>query len=122
MSITNNALLFAASVRCVEVVGVAATQAAATKLTNQFSRVIKSVGSGAFILPAILSGEATEPMILLNDTGALVNLFPAVGEKTNGTLNGSVAIAAGAFAYMVPVLNSPQNYPSTLDWRGAVIT
>jgi hypothetical protein len=122
MSITNNALLFAASVRCVEVVGVAATQATATKLTNQFSRVIKSVGSGAFILPAIQSGEATEPMTLINDTGASVNLFPAVGEKTNGTLNGAVAIAAGAFAYFVPVLNSPQNYPSTLDWRGNVIT
>ena len=77
------------------------------------------------ILPAILSGEATEPMTLISyDTGASVNLFPAVGEKTNGTLNGAVSVAAGAFAYMVPV---PGQFTAELplyafDWRGAVIT
>ena len=122
MGITNNALMFAASQRVVEVVGVGTTQGTATKLTNALSRCTKSVGTGAFILPSILSGEATEPMYLVNDTGAAIFIFPAVGEKTNGTLNAGVSIAAGGFSFFVPVLNSPQTYPSTLDWRGGVIT
>jgi hypothetical protein len=121
MSITNLAVLQGVNAANVEVVGVGSTQATATRLTHKLTRIIKSVGSGAFILPSILSGEASEPMIVVNDTGASVNVFPFIGEKTGGTVNAAFAIAGGASGICVPVLNSPNN-PTTLDWRCGLIT
>ena len=62
-------------------------------------------------------------MYLVNDTGAAVIPVPSGRrEDQRGTPGAGVSISAGGFGYFVPVLNSPQNYPSTLDWRGAVIT
>ena len=122
MSVTNNAIRAALGAGVEVVAGPAAAQGTATKLTNAFCRAIGGVATGSFILPSILSGEATRPITLVNDTAVAVGVFPAVGEKINGTLNTSIAVAAGASVILYPVLNSVLNYPSTLDWRGAVIT
>jgi hypothetical protein len=61
-------------------------------------------------------------MVVVNDSPNTINVYPAVGEKTNGSLNTAAAITAGASGFFIPVLNSANNYPSTLDWRTAVIS
>ena len=124
MSVTTNAIMFSMSRQVMEVVGGPATaQATATKLTNALSRCTKSVANGSFILPSILSGEASEPMILINDTGGVITIYPAVGEKINGAAANTPVTFGGGVGYILfPVLNSPQVYPTTLDWRGNSIT
>jgi hypothetical protein len=124
MSTTTLAIMFSMSRAVMEVVGgPAAAQATATKLTNALSRVTKSVATGSFILPSILSGEASEPMLLINDTGGTVNVYPATGEKINGAAANSPITFGGGTGYIFfPVLASPGVYPSTLDWRGANIS
>ena len=56
-------------------------------------------------------------IIVVNDSAGAIIVYPAVGEKTNGSANAGVSIASGASGLFLPVLNSPQNYPSPLDWR-----
>lgn len=124
MSTTNLAIAFSMACQVMEVVaGPAAAQNTATRLTNRFSRCIKAASTGSVVLPSILSGEANEPMLVMNDAANSINVYPGLGEKINGgSANAPIAVAAGASIMLFPVLNSPQVYPSTLDWRGAVIT
>jgi hypothetical protein len=128
MSVTNFAVLFVVggnlqgSFTTELVPGPAATQNTATRINSPLSRVLKSVSTGSLILPSILNGEANEMMVVVNDSPNTINVYPAVGEKTNGSLNTAVSVATGASGVFVPVLNSANNYPSTLDWRTAVIS
>lgn len=125
MSVTNNAVLFGFSndgQNIVELVpGPAATQNTATRINNELIRVLKSVSTGSLILPSILNGEANEVVTVVNETGVTINVYPAVGEKTNGNLNTAFQITASISAIFFPVLNSVNNYPSTLDWRCTLI-
>jgi hypothetical protein len=125
MSVTNQAVLFVLAVgsrQSVELVaGPAAAQATATRLNNAVCRCTKGVSTGSFILPSILSGEANEVIMLVNDTAVALNVYPAVGEKNNGSANAAISVAAGASGLFVPVLNST-NQLTTLDWRSAVIS
>lgn len=127
MSVTNNALLFVVggnlqgTFTAELVPGPAATQNTATRINSPLTHVLKSVSTGSLQLPSILNGEANELMWVVNDTGVTVNVYPAVGEKTNGGLNTAFAVTANVAAVFVPVLNSTLNYPSTLDWRCAII-
>lgn len=127
MATTNNALLFVVggnlqgTFTAELVPGPAATQNTATRINSPLTHVLKSVSTGSLILPSILNGEANELMWVVNDTGVTVNVYPAVGEKTNGGLNTAFAVTAGVAAVFVPILNSTLNYPSTLDWRCALI-
>lgn len=105
------------------VAGPAAAQNTATRITNRFTRCIKAASTGSLVLPAIANGEANEPVLVMNDAANSINVYPGLGEKINGgSANAPIAVAAGASIMLFPVLNSPQVYPSTLDWRGAVIT
>lgn len=126
MSVVNNAVLFVCSnlqgLFTAELVpGPAATQNTATRINSPLTRVLKSVSTGSLILPSILNGEANELMIVINETGVTVNVYPAVGEKTNGNVNTAFAITTGISAIFVPVLNSAGNYPSGLNWSCALI-
>ena len=122
MSTTNNAVLFNAQSANVEAVaGPAAAPGTATRLTNALTRCTKAVSTGSFILPSIGTGEASENMWVVNDSAVTVNIYPATGEKTNGSANGAFAVTTGLTGVCVPVLNSPNNYPTTLDWRCALI-
>lgn len=127
MSTTNNAVMFVVggnlqgSFTAELVGGPAATQNTATRINSPLTHVLKSPSTGSFILPSILNGEANELMWVVNDTGNTINVYPAVGEKTNGTPNAAFQITANIAAVFVPVLNSTANYPSTLDWRCTLI-
>lgn len=126
MSVTNNAVMFALGNNqgqaAVELVGgPAATQNTATRINNQIARVTKAVATGSFQLPSMLNGEANELIWVVNDTAVTINVYPAVGEKTNGGTNTAFQITTGLTGVFIPVLASPNNYPSTLDWRCALI-
>jgi hypothetical protein len=127
MSTTNNAVMFVIGGNLqgqsiVEVVpGPAATQNTAARISNQLMRVTKSVATGSLILPSILNGEANEMITVVNDSPSTINVYPATGEKTNGNLNTAFQITTGLSGVFFPVLNSTNNYPSTLDWRCALI-
>lgn len=127
MSTTNNALLLVVggnlqgAFTAELVPGPAAAQNTATRMNSPLTHVLKSVSTGSLQLPSILNGEANELMWVVNDTGVTVNVYPAVGEKTNGNLNTAFAVTANVSAVFVPVLNSTLNYPSTLDWRCTIV-
>lgn len=127
MSVTNNAVLFVVggnlqgSFSAELVPGPAATQNTATRINSPLTHVLKSVSTGSLQLPSILNGEANELIWVVNDTAVTVNVYPAPGEKTNGNANTAFAVTAGVTGAFIPVLNSVNNYPSTLDWRCALI-
>jgi hypothetical protein len=123
MSVTTLAVLNVVAGRAaVELVaGPAAAQTTAVRLNNAVCRCTKAVAGGSFILPSILSNEANEFILLVNDTAGALNVYPWTGEKNGGTLNAAVSVAAGAVGIFCPVLNAP-NQPTTLDWRTAVMT
>jgi hypothetical protein len=123
MSTTNNAVLQAFNVANVEVVaGPAAAPGTAVRLTNTLSRCTKAASTGSFILPSIGTGEANEPMILVNDSAVTVNIYPAANEKTNGNAQATAfQVTTGLTGICIPVVNSVGNYPTTLDWRCALI-
>jgi hypothetical protein len=104
-----------------QVPGPAAAQATAVRLIGPLVRCTKSVSTGSFILPAIGSNEATEAVVVLNDSPNSINVYPASGEKTNGSANAAVAVAAGAAGVFIPSLGIT-NYPPALDWRSMVGT
>jgi hypothetical protein len=125
MSVTNLAVMqvIAAGARpSVELVaGPAAAQATAVRMNNAVVRCTKGAATGSFILPSILSGEANEFMMLVNDTAVALNVYPWVGEKLGGTLNAAASVPAGTTGIFLPILNGVNN-PTTLDWRPAIFT
>lgn len=127
MSTTNLAVMFAIGANLQGlanselVPGPAATQNTATRVNSPLTRVTKSVSTGSLQLPSIGTGEANEAIFIVNDTGGTINVYPFTGEKTNGNVNGAFQITTGVSAIFVPVLASSGVYPSTLDWRCALI-
>lgn len=125
MSVVNNAVLFVFSndgQNVVELVpGPANTQNTAVRINNEVVRVLKSVATGSLQLPSILNGEANEAIVVVNETAVTINIFPALGEKTNGNLNTAFAVTTAISALFIPVLNSVNNYPSSLNWSCTLI-
>jgi hypothetical protein len=123
---TNNAVLFIGAQNRSAILelssSVAAAQAGATRMTGPACRVTKAVANGSFILPSIATGEATNFMLMVNNSGVTLNVYPSPSEKMNGTANAALSVPSGQTGFFVPILNSTNNYPSTLDWRAVVIS
>jgi hypothetical protein len=127
MSTTNNAILFlksqAEGASTVEVSSsAAASQGTATRLTNNLSRCKQAVSTGSFILPSILSGEASREMWLVNDSAVAVNVYPAKSEKVNGNVDTALSVPAGQTGLFIPILASTYVYPSPLNWNAVTIS
>jgi hypothetical protein len=60
-------------------------------------------------------------MVMVNDTAVALNVYPSPSEKINGTANAALSVPSGQTGFFVPVLNSANNYPTTLDWRSVVV-
>lgn len=82
-------------------------------------RVNKSATDAGIILPSILSGEAEAPVIVINDSANTLKVYPAAGEKLNGSLNTAVSVTTGQVFMAFPDFNF---LGGTLDWRGAAIS
>jgi hypothetical protein len=90
------------------------------------TRVVTSIASGKLMLKSIASGEAVEPMFVINDSPNTILVFPFTGEFQNGVANASLSIATGKSAVFFPVTNNlaQQWLPGATefsDWRSAVI-
>ena len=124
MTTTNNAVL-----KCLRTTGytesvlqagAASAQGTATKITDRLTRVTRSVASGSFVLPSLLSQEATiRPYFVVNDTAGAVLVYSALGETMAGSANGNQSIAAGVSAVFIPVHETASG---SNDWRPAVIS
>lgn len=92
-------------------------------------RVVKSVGTGAVILPSGI--DAPPFMAIVNDSPNSINVGADAGEKVNGTLTtssfgaGVVAVAAGTTGICVrndsPLGIGGVATVSPLDWRVVVL-
>jgi len=81
---------------------------------HRFVRVL-STGDSA-CLPSLAQRDESARMIwVVNDSSNSMNVFAFVGDTMNGSLNGSLAVAAGAVGMFLKV-------DATLDWRGHVLT
>src|SRR6516162_9635813 len=56
--------------------------------------VVNNVANAALTMKSILSLDAPSMVFLINDGAQSCNVFPFAGEKMNGTLNASQAIAS----------------------------
>ena len=79
---------------------------------NRFT-VVASAGDSAQ-LPSILSGETKGHVVVINDTAASMNVFPATGENMNGAANASAAVPANSVAFFMLV-------PGATNWRSATL-
>ena len=124
MSTTNNAVLKALRVTAlfeedVLVGGAASAQGTATKINRRLTRCTKSVASGSFVLPSLLSEEATQqPHWVVNDTTGAILVYSALGETMNGSTNGNLSIPAGETGIFVPVHETASG---NNDWRSSAI-
>lgn len=100
--------------------GPATTQNTATRLSGPICRCTKSVASGSFILPSIGTGEANDGVIVINDSGQTILVYPAAGEKMIGSANSPFSVTNGNSAFFTPIVTSLGNNPTTLDWRPAL--
>lgn len=98
--------------------GPATTQATATRINNALVQCRSGPGNGSLILPSILSGEANTIVIVVNDLPTALYIYPAHGEKMNGTIDAPLAMGSGQVTIFMPILNSVGN-PSTTDWHSA---
>jgi hypothetical protein len=124
MSTTNNAILkalrtFGYSENVLQG-GAASAQGTATKINNLLTRVNASVASGSFVLPSLLSQEATtRPYYVVNDTAGTILVYPALGETMAGSANASQSITTGISAVFFPVHETASG---NNDWRPATIS
>lgn len=123
MSTTNEAVLKALRVdgytMDVLVAGPASAQSTATKINSRLTRCIKSVANGSFVLPSLLTEEATQkPYWMVNDTAGAIVVYCAAGETMNGSSNANLSIASGDSAIFVPV---HETATGSNDWRSSVI-
>ena len=124
MSTTNNAVLKAVRTsglyyEDILVGGAASAQGTATKINSRLTRCTKSVASGSFVLPSLLTEEAVQqPYWFVNDTAGAVLVYCALGETMNGSSNGNLSVAAGDSAIFVPV---HETATGNNDWRSSVI-
>jgi hypothetical protein len=132
MTVANDALLIACGQNQFPVydglVGVAvATQNAATRLTGNVNRVTKSVNTGSFVLPQMLTGEADSSMVfVINDSANTINIYPFVGETMQGSANATFQITTGTSGFFLRVYGASigkggGNQTPTNDWRPASI-
>jgi hypothetical protein len=104
------------------------TQALGAPLRASAHRVTANgTANASATLKSILSNEAPGIVWVINDGANTVAVFPAAGEKTNGTLNASFAVTAGNAAVFVPVPTQVKRKGGTsgggtLDWRAALIS
>jgi hypothetical protein len=129
MSVTNDAFRYnLAQVGFTEYDGLTCnntTQATATALISEINRVIIAVNNGTCVLKSVLSNEAPPICVVFNDSGQTIKAFCFTGENMNGSLNGFVSIANGAFGLfskVPPLLQKSGGGGGTLDWRGAAIS
>ena len=94
-----------------------ATQTAATPLPGALHRVTSGAATASFIMKSMLSKEANNVVIVVNDGANSINVYPAVGETMNGAANAALAIAAGATGFFIQTSTS-----GVKDWRAGVIT
>ena len=126
MSTTNNAVLKALRVSAryredILVGGAASAQGTATKINAQLTRCTKSVASGSFVLPSLLSEEATQSYYwVVNDSGSTILVYSALGETMNGSTNASSALSIppGETGIFVPVHETASG---NNDWRSSAI-
>jgi hypothetical protein len=123
MSTTNNAVLKALRISGetmdVLVAGAASAQGTATKINSLLTRCTKSVASGSFVLPSLLSQEVFQrPYWVVNDTAGAILVYCALGETMNGSANANLSIAAGDSAVFIPVHETASG---NNDWRSSVI-
>src|SRR5215831_13868110 len=85
------------------------------------SRVNGAASNAGVILPSLLTGEAEAPIVVVNDSANTIKVYPALGEKVNGSLNTAVSLTTGQVIVLFPDFNSPTG-GGTLDWRGAAIS
>jgi hypothetical protein len=99
-------------------------------LRSGANRIQVCPAGGAVLLPSMANGdEAADIVFVVNDGANAVLVFCDPGETMNGTLNGSLSVAAGAFGVFLArspnIMFQMQSVPaitSTYDWRAAVIT
>src|SRR5689334_6044377 len=95
---------------------VTATQTGAPVLPGAKNRITAGASTQSFCLEAITTGEAGQDIVwVINDGPNQANIYPAVGEKMNGTTNATQTIAAGATGIFVRIRN-----PNP-DWRSNTI-
>ena len=78
------------------------TQATATQTKASIS-VVSTVAASAGVILRSANGRSIE--LKLNTGANTLTVYPAIGEKMNGTTNGSVQIATGKSALFVPHIN-----------------
>lgn len=124
MSTTNEAVLKALRTTAVYredvlVGGAISAQGTATKINARLTRCTKSVASGSFVLPSLLTEEATQQYYwVVNDTAGAIVVYCALGETMNGSSNANLSIPAGQSAIFVPVHETATGHN---DWRSSVI-
>ena len=104
--------------------------AASAVLRGNANRIVSSGGAAAScILPAMANWDQGASLVfVINDSANSINVFCAPGDTMNGSSNGSLAVAAGAFAvFLFRPPNTSLNQQSVAvnsvaDWRGAAIT
>jgi hypothetical protein len=82
-------------------------------------RVNGAALNAGLILPSLLTGEAEAPIVVVNDSAQSIKVYPALGEKINGTLNTAVTLTTGQVIVLFPDFNF---LGGTVDWRGAAIS
>src|SRR5260370_602064 len=85
----------------------ASTAQGAGPVKGQLHRiVVNNVAGAALTLKSVLSNDAPSFVWLVNDGAQSANIFPFVGEKMNGTLNASQALAS---AQAVLLMREPKS-------------
>ena len=126
MSLSNNAVMAAAasfrfiSNDCHSGSG-SGSQTKATPIKGNMVRfVVSAGGADSAILPTVGTGDGAPVVIVVNDSAGNLNVYPGVGEATNGTANAGTTIAAGKSAVFFRVGNGLS--PGTAGgWAGGVI-
>lgn len=110
----------------------AGAQAQGIRIYGVVNRIVKSVATGAVILPSVVSMEAPPLVIVLNDSPNSINVGAAAGEQMNGVATtssfgaGIVTIAAAGagifFRSGSPAGIGGVGTASQLNWHGAAMT
>jgi hypothetical protein len=94
------------------------TQAGATAITAECTRVTLSPANGSLILRSLTTLDAPPIVFVVNDSANTIKVYPATGENLSGTQNASLSIPSGESGIFVSV---PNGNGDTQDWRSAVI-
>lgn len=95
--------------------GPAGTQAGATAITSQCTRVTIAANNGSLVLRSMTGVDAPAICFVLNDSPNTIKVFCGAGENHNGSGNGSISIPSGSAGVFV-------RNEATKDWRSGVIS